>query len=254
MSELAPGPIQAHKQWKYDAISTVSGVILAFFMWGHVFLVGSIWLGAEGFNWISDMLEVTWLAQLTVVVITVAFFVHFVTASRKIPAKVQERRLIKRLGEGIQESEWTFTAQQRAALEKIRPHAETTLWIWQVRTGMIILAIGTIHLFVVAGDVVQRILGGAGITAAESMGRVQGGMWVLYAVLLLCVEFHAGIGLYRVFIKWGLGSRLPIIGSMSRKTVQTLERVTLWFFLIVGAISLLVLGEVIDPPLTFLID
>ncbi len=254
VSELAPGAVQARKQWKYDVISTVSGVILAVFMWGHVFLVGSIWLGGEGFDWLSDLLEVTWVAQLTVLVITTVFFVHFVLASRKIPGKLQERRMIRNLGEAIASSQWRFTAEQRAALEKIRPHSETSLWIWQVRTGMIILIVGTIHLFVVAGDVIQRMLGGSGITAAESMERVQGGMWVLYVVLLLCVEFHAGIGLYRVFVKWGLGSRIPIIGRITRRTVHTLERLTLWFFLVIGFISLLVLGGVIEPPLFFLLD
>lgn len=122
---------------------------------------------------------------------------------------------------------------------------------------MIILALGSIHLFVVMADVVQRTfkLGeGLGINAAETMARVQGGMWILYAVLLYAVEVHAGIGLYRVTVKWGLGARIPIIGSrITRKMAHQMERIVLWFFLIIGFVTLLVMAGVIEPPLEFLL-
>lgn len=252
VSEIAPAAERAKTQWRYDAISTGSGVLLALFMWGHMAFVSTIWAGATGFDWIADMMEVTWVAQITVVGIVTLFFVHFVLASRKIPAKLQERRLIENLGNSIQSSEWNFTAEQREQHEKIRPHSETTLWIWQVRTGMIILAVGTIHIFLVGYDVLQRVMGGTGITATESMGRVSSGMWILYAVLLLAVEFHAGIGLYRVTVKWWLGRRLPLIGKVTRRMAHIFEQVTLWFFLAVGVVTLLVLSGVLEPPLAFL--
>lgn len=251
---MAPRAEQARRQWSYDAISTASGVLLALFMWGHMLFVTTIWTGERGFNWVADMMELTWIAQLTVPIITVVFFVHFVMASRKIPANLQERRLIKSLGDSIKKSQWRISAAQRQELEKIRPHSETTLWIVQVRTGMIILALGSIHLFVVGADVAQRIVGGVGITAAESMARVQGGMWILYAVLLWCVELHASLGLYRVVVKWGLGKRLPVIGSVSRKMAHRGEQIALWFFILVGVATLLVLAGIVDPPLAFLLN
>lgn len=253
VSELIPAKDAARRQWRYDAISTGTGVLLATFMWGHMLFVSTIWTGERGFNWIADAMEVTGVAQITVTVIVLAFFVHFVTASRKIPARMQERALVKRLGDGIHASDWRIPEAQRRELEKIRPHSETSLWIWQVRTGMIILALGSIHLFVVGADVVERALGRAGITAAESMGRVHGGMWLLYAALLFCVEVHGGVGLYRVVVKWGLGTRLPIVGAISRRMAHRAEQVTLWFFLGVGAVTLLILAGVIAPPLAFLV-
>jgi len=255
--ELVAAKERARRQWRLDAISTGTGVFLALFMWGHMFFVSTILTGERGFNWIADMFEHYWLAQPTVVVVTIVFFVHFVTASRKIPAKLAERKRVKKLGDDIKQSEWNISKEDRAELEKVRPHEETTLWIWQVRSGMIILALGSIHLFVVGADVAQRTFGigeAIGINAAETMARVQDGMWLLYAVLLFMVEVHAGIGLYRVTVKWGLGARIPVIGKrITRKMAQTMETVVLWFFLIVGFITLAVMAGVLDPPLAFLL-
>ena len=255
--ELTTAKERARQQWKLDAVSTGTGVFLALFMWGHMFFVSSILTGERGFNWISDLFEHYWLAQPTVVLVTIVFFVHFVTASRKIPAKLAERKRIKDLGDEISDSEWNISDEDRKELEKIRPHKETSLWIWQVRSGMIILVLGSIHLFVVGADVAQRSFGigeGLGINAAETMSRVKDGMWVLYAALLYAVEFHAGIGLYRVTVKWGLGSRIPIIGSrITRRMAHNAERIVLWFFLIIGFITLMVMAGVLDPPLEFLL-
>jgi fumarate reductase subunit C len=255
--ELTAARERARRQWKLDAISTGTGIFLAIFMWGHMFFVSSILTGERGFNWISDLFEHYWLAQPTLVLVTIVFFVHFITASRKIPAKLAERRRVKKLGDDISQSEWNISKEDRKELEKVRPHKETSLWIWQVRSGMIILALGSVHLFVVMADVVQRTFNigeGLGINAAETMERVQGGMWILYAILLYAVEVHAGIGLYRVTVKWGLGVRIPIIGSrITRSMAQKMERIVLWFFLIIGFITLLVMADVIDPPLEFLL-
>ncbi|MDP6306514.1 MAG: hypothetical protein QGH02_04160 [Verrucomicrobiota bacterium] len=255
--ELVAAKERARRQWKLDAISTGTGIFLATFMWGHMFFVSTILTGERGFNFIADLFEHYWLAQPTVVLVTVVFFVHFVTASRKIPAKLAERKRLKKLGDDIAGSEWNISKEDRAELEKVRPHKETTLWIWQVRSGMIILALGSIHLFIVGADVAQRTFGigeAIGINAAETMARVQDGMWLLYAVLLFMVEVHAGIGLYRVTVKWGLGARIPVIGKrITREMALIMEKVVLWFFLIIGFLTLLVMAGVLDPPLAFLL-
>ena len=255
--ELVAAKERARRQWKLDAISTGTGIFLATFMWGHMFFVSTILTGERGFNFIADLFEHYWLAQPTGGLVTVVFFVHFVTASRKIPAKLAERKRLKKLGDDIAGSEWNISKEDRAELEKVRPHKETTLWIWQVRSGMIILALGSIHLFIVGADVAQRTFGigeAIGINAAETMARVQDGMWLLYAVLLFMVEVHAGIGLYRVTVKWGLGARIPVIGKrITREMALIMEKVVLWFFLIIGFLTLLVMAGVLDPPLAFLL-
>lgn len=243
----------AKKALREEWVSGLTGVILALFMWGHMFFVSSILTGERGFDFVADLFEITWLAQPTIVLILLVFFVHFVTASRKIPGKLDERKRMMELGLSIKGARKRWNQAPKSEI-RLRDHSETSLWIWQVRTGMIILVIGSIHLFVVGADIWQRTFGGIGITAVESMSRVQDGMWILYAILLFCVELHAGIGLYRVTVKWGLGSRIPIIGKkITRAMAYRAERIVLWFFLIIGAITLLVLAGVLDPPLEFLL-
>lgn len=243
----------ARNALREEWVSGLTGVILALFMWGHMFFVSSILTGERGFDFVADLFELTWLAQPTIVLILLVFFAHFVTASRKIPGKLDERKRMMELGLRIKGARKRWNQSTKSKI-RLRDHSETSLWIWQVRTGMIILVIGSVHLFVVGVDIWQRTFGGIGITAFESMGRVQDGMWILYAVLLFCVELHAGIGLYRVTVKWGLGSRIPIIGKkITRGMTHRAEQLVLWFFLIIGAITLLVLGGVLDPPLEFLL-
>jgi len=227
----------ASKQLYFELASGASGLALALFMWGHMVLVGSILTGERGFNWLATMLEDYYIAQPTVLVILFLFFVHAVLASRKIPAQLAERKQMIELGRDLKRS------------NGFEPHRESMLWIWQVRTGMIILALGSFHLILLAIDVLTPLFGsGAGIEAVTSIARVRAGLWLPYAILLVCVEFHAGIGLYRLAVKWGAGAFL------SRKTVKILEHILLWFFLGLGVVVLLVLAEVLPPPLTFLLS
>ena len=226
-SRVATG--DAKRELALELLSGGSGLVLALFMWGHMVLVGSILTGQRGFDWMAKTLEDYYIAQPTVIVIFTLFLLHAVLASRKIPAQWRERREIRKLAGDL------------------RPHEESLLWIWQVRTGMAVLVLGSFHIILLAIDVLTPLFGeGPGIEAATSLARVQAGLWLPYAILLVCVEFHASVGLYRLAIKWGGGARL------SRQTLRLVERALLWFFLGLGAVVLLVLAGVIPPPLQFL--
>lgn len=207
--------------------------MLALFMWGHMLLVGSILTGESGFDWLATQLEVYFIAQPTVVAIFALFLVHAVLAARKIPAQLEERRRLRDLGKDL----------------KSQPHYESMLWIWQVRTGMAVLVLGSFHIVLLGIDVLTPLYGErTGIEAATSLARVQAGLWLPYAILLVCVEFHASVGLYRLAVKWGAGRWL------SRRTLHNIERVLLWFFLGLGAVVLLVLAGLLPPPLAFLLS
>jgi fumarate reductase subunit C len=222
-------PSEARRELYCELLSGTSGVALALFMWGHMVLVGSILTGERGFDWLAGLLEDYYIAQPTVVIIFLMFVLHAALASRKIPSQLAERRRMRQLGRDL-------------------PHAESLLWIWQVRTGMVILVLGSFHLILLGIDVLTPLFGDrAGIEAASSVARVRGGLWILYAVLLIAVEFHASVGLYRVAIKWGAGL------ALSRRVLRGIERVLLWFFLGLGVVVLLVLGGVVAPPLGFLL-
>ena len=235
MSVLRPATY-ASRQLAYELVSGGSGLLLALFMWGHMILVGSILTGERGFDWVAVFLEDYYLAQPIVPVILALFLVHAVMASRKIPAQLEERRKLIKLGRGLKSP------------SVFKPHVESMLWIWQVRTGMIILVIGSFHLVLLGLDLLTPLFGDrVGIESVTSLARVQAGLWLPYAILLICVEFHAGVGLYRLAVKWGVGERL------SRGALRVIEHILLWFFLILGVVILLVLAGVLPPPLAFLL-
>jgi len=241
----------ARRQVWYELVSGLTGLALALFMWGHMVLVGSILTGARGFDWLAGSLEEYYIAQPTVAFVLVLFLVHAVMAARKVPAQLKERKMIAKLGKDLKAFGKGFPGNARGD-ERFQPHLESLLWIWQIRTGMIILVLASFHLLLLGFDVLGAGLyglhDGVGIEAVRSFARVQGGLWMLYAVLLLCVEFHASIGMYRLAIKWGVGSRL------GRPTLHRIEQVLLWFFLGLGVVVLAVLAGVLAPPLEFLLQ
>ena len=238
---------EASRQLAYELVSGLSGLARALFMWGHMILVGSILTGARGFDWMATILEDYYIAQPTVVVILFLFLVHAVLASRKIPAQLRERREMIELSKGLSQS-GRKKIPSASEFSPFIPHTESLLWIWQVRTGMIILVLGSFHILLLGVDVLTPLFGERhGIEASTTVERVRAGLWLPYAILLICVEFHASVGLYRLAVKWGSGMR------MSRATMHRIEKVMLWFFLGLGFVVLLVLADVLPPPLAFLL-
>ena len=111
-------------------------------------------------------------------------------------------------------------------------HSDTNLWYWQVVTGFIMFFLGSVHLFIMLTHPGQ-------IDPYLSADRVfSSNLWPLYLVLLVCVELHGTIGLYRLCMKWGW-----FTGKDARKSRQTLKklknRLTI-FFLTLGILALLV--------------
>ncbi len=240
--------VEPRAQLLYELLSGASGLLLVVFMWGHLFLVGSILTGTRGFDWLATTLEDYYIAQPTVFAVLFLFLTHAVLASRKIPAQLRERRRMLALAKDLRRS-GINSPSTASEWSSFRPHLESLLWIWQVRTGMLILVLGSFHIILLGIDVLTPIFGTrAGIEAVTSLERVRGGLWLPYAILLLCVEFHASVGLYRLAVKWGAGALL------SRTTLRYLEQVLLWLFLALGVLILLVLAGVLPPPLEFLLS
>jgi len=235
----------ARRELLYEALSGGSGLLLAFFMWGHMFIVGSILLGDRGFDWVAQSLEHYRVAQPTVIGITSLFLLHAVLASRKIPAQLRDRRRLRALARQL----GSRAGESAVDASRFAPHTESILWIWQVRSGMVVLVLGSFHLVLVTFDLFSPSLGArTGIEAATSTARVAGGLWILYALLLVCVEFHAGAGLYRLSVKWGAGALL------SRGTLHRIEQALVVLFLGFGLVTLCVLAGWLQPPLAFLLE
>ena len=78
----------------------------------------------------------------------------------------------------------------------------------------------------------------ADIGPYASSDRVWSGrMWPLYLILLFVVEIHAGIGLYRLAMKWGWFVGKDI--KKGRKRLQRLKWALTLFFLTLGLVTLL---------------
>jgi len=189
-----------------DFLQMLTGVGLILFMWSHMILVASVNLGSGVMNAIACFLEDTYLAQTGGPLIALVFLLHFVLAARKLPFRYKEQKAI-----------WQHSLRLN--------HLDTWLWLAQAATAMIILIMGSIHMW--------TVLTNLPITAAKSATRIQGGWWlVFYLILLPLVELHVGIGFYRIGVKWGW------IKRANRSFFQGIEKKVTLTFIIIGMITL----------------
>ena len=202
-----------------DAVQGASGLVLVLFMWAHMLLVSSILLGMDAMYYVARFLEGTYVFgrpyPLLVTVMALGVFglivVHAVIAMRRIPASWREYSVFMRHSRGLR-------------------HPDTWLWLMQVVTGLLLMFLASVHLYQMAahpGDIGPF---------ASSDRFVTGGMAPVYLVLLFAVELHAGIGLYRLVLKWGL---LPPSADprLQRKRLSMLKWSVTTFFLLLGIAS-----------------
>jgi fumarate reductase subunit C len=189
-----------------DWLQMLTGAGLILFMWSHMVLVASVNLGAGAMNTLAYFFEATYMAQVGGPIIGFTFLLHFVLAARKVPFRVEQ-----------QTTYWRHS--------RVFRHTDTWLWLIQVGTAMIILIMGSIHMWTVLTDLP--------ITAAKSAARIQGGFWlVFYLILLPMVELHVGIGFYRIGVKWGF------IKRKNRKGLKKFENILTGIFILIGLITI----------------
>jgi len=201
----------AGKSGKWDGVmdwlQMLSGAGLILFMWCHMLLVSSVVISPAIMNGIAHFFEATGMAQVGGPLIFLVFLMHFVLAARKIPFRFDGQR----------------TVMQHA---RMMHHGDTWLWVLQAVSAMIILVMGSIHMWVVLTDLP--------ITAAKSAARIQGGFWAaFYLILLPLVELHVGIGLYRIAIKWGF------VKDKDRARFKRGENILTLMFIVIGVITLI---------------
>jgi len=199
----APSRTSAYLDW----LQMLTGAGLILFMWCHMVLVASVNLGAEAMNTVARFFEVTYMAQVGGPMIGFTFLLHFLLAARKVPFRVEQLS--------------TFWKHSR-----MLHHMDTWLWLIQAFTAMVVLIMGSIHMW--------TVLSTLPITAAKSAARIQGGFWlVFYLILLPMIELHVGIGFYRIAVKWGF------IGRNRRKGFKRFENVLTAIFIMIGLITLI---------------
>lgn len=142
--------------------------------------LSSILLGEEAMDAVASFMERYYLLQAVVPVIVVIFVAHIFLAVRKVPTTFNQQ--------------WALMRHMRSLW-----HMDTWTWAFQILSGVALLALVAIHLWVVLADLP--------IEASKSASRVFDVYLWLYVPLILLVVSHMSIGTYRVMVKWGLLSR-----------------------------------------------
>ncbi|MCC7215370.1 MAG: fumarate reductase cytochrome b subunit [Burkholderiales bacterium] len=204
---------------RLDVVQSATGLVLALFMWGHMFFVSSILLGKDAMWTITKMFEGYFIfgraypgiVSVVVAVIVLLLVVHAALAVRKFPINYRQLR--------------TYRGHM-----KLMRHEDTTLWYWQFVTGFALFFLAAPHLF-------QMLTQPGLIGPYESSDRVWSyHWWPLYLLLLFAVEVHGGVGLYRLAVKWGwfAGSN----PDATRKRLKALKWALTVFFLALGLATL----------------
>ena len=237
------GRAAARRELYWEILSGGTGFLLTIFIWFHVFDVGSLLFGPEGFDRLAEFLEGMYIAQPIVIIVALLFFAHALAAARKIPARVRERRRLNRLARELAASGRQWTAGEGAE----RPHEDSRLWVWQIRSGMLILLLGSFHIGLMTIDTFTALWGERhGMEAATTMERVAAGMSWFYLLLLVLLAIHASVGIYRLALKWGVFAR------RSRPALKRFARIFGIAFLAAGLFVLAVMAGWLPAPFAFL--
>ena len=204
---------------KLDFMQSFTGGFLALFMWGHMLFVSSILISKDFMYTITKFFEGSFIfnegqpiiVSIIAFIVFAIFIVHAALGMRKLPGNFKQFQVMK-------------------AHSKSMNHDDTKLWFIQAFTGFAMFFMGSIHLYII-------------MTHADAIGpnassdRVWSEyMWPLYILLLLAVEFHGTIGLYRLCVKWGwFDGENP---KATRKTLKKIKWALTVFFLVLGFASL----------------
>ncbi|MDR0565372.1 MAG: fumarate reductase cytochrome b subunit [Azoarcus sp.] len=211
---LADCPRKSRWPARLDLLQSSTGLILGLFMWGHMFFVASILFGKDAMWTITKLFEGFFffgkshpgLVSCVVGFVVVVFVLHALMAVRKFPINYRQWRTVR-------------------AHAKAMKHEDSTLWVWQVYTGFLLFFFASAHLY-------QMFVWPQNIGPYASADRVwSDSLWPFYLVMLLAVELHGGIGLYRLAVKWGWP-------NASRQKLKKVKWALTGFFLILGLATL----------------
>jgi len=216
---LADAPRKSRWPARLDVIQSGTGLLLALFMWGHMFFVSSILISNDALWTITKFFEGYFffgrsypvIVSIVVAAVIAMLVAHAFLAVRKFPINYRQFSLFR-------------------SHMKMLQHEDTTLWFWQVITGFALFFFAAPHLYIMLTH--PEMIG-----PFESGDRVwTGHYWPLYILLLLAVELHGGIGLYRLAVKWGwFAGPDP---NATRKRLKLLKWALTVFFLVLGFATL----------------
>jgi fumarate reductase subunit C len=204
---------------RLDYLQSLSGVILAIFIKFHLLFVSSILVSNDFMYKVDKILSGSLFIEggsplFITIFASVIFFiviVHALLAVRKFPNSYRQFR--------------NFHSHSI-----MYPHEDTKLWAVQAITGFILFFVASIHLY-------QMISEPANIGPYLSSYRIwHENSWVMYIILLISVELHATVGLYRLIVKWGWFNGKTY--KATREKLKKIRNSIIVFYIILGLLSL----------------
>ncbi len=204
---------------RLDLTQSITGLILAVFIIGHILFEASILISNEMMYKVTLMFEgyyffgerypgiISFLAGA----IFIIFIVHAATAMRKFPASYKKYKIMK---------------NHMSSMD----HEDTSLWMMQIITGFIMFFIGSVHLYIM---MTQPANIGPYISSSRIVDDFMG---PLYFLLLISVVSHAFVGLYRLALKWGFMEGKST--KVSRKKFKLLMKAMILSYILIGLFSL----------------
>lgn len=201
---------------KLDFMQSATGLFLALFMIGHMILVSSILLGKDVMYALTKFFELDFIfdggnpttVAVVISVVFAVFFIHAALAMRKFPINYKQYKMLK-------------------SFKDLYNHPDTNLWFIQAVTGFVMFFAGSAHL-------IMMLTNPGDIGPYASADRVWSEhMWSVYLVLLIAVEFHGSIGLYRLSVKWGWFDTI-----FTRKQLQTFKKIMSVVLVALGLLTL----------------
>jgi fumarate reductase subunit C len=171
---------------KLDYLQSATGLFLAVFMIFHMLFVSTILISKDFMFSVTKTFELSFIFEggsgipvfISIAIVSIIFVFHACLAIRKFPSNYRETLRLKTHSD-------------------LMNHSDTKLWIVQVVTGFALFFLGSVHLYTL-------LTNPSNIGPFASADRVYSDiMWPLYILLLIAVEFHGAIGLYRLSVKWG---------------------------------------------------
>ena len=222
VESLTGKTMQKHKSRipaRLDFLQSATGLILAVFILFHLIFESSILLGKDSMYTLTKMFEGEFMIEggspifisVLAIIISVIFVFHAFLAMRKFPNSYRE-----------------YLRYRTHA--KLMNHADTNLWFIQITSGFMLFFLGSIHLYIMMTQPQN-------IGPFASSDRIYSDlMWPMYLMLLVSVVLHAGVGVYRLIMKWGwFDGENPRENRI--KTRKTIKMVVV-FYLLIGLFSL----------------
>jgi succinate dehydrogenase subunit C len=210
---------------RLDFLQSATGLFLAIFMIFHMLFVSTILISKDFMLSVTKAFELSFIFEggssvpvfIAIFVVSVIFVFHAFLAMRKFPISYKQYLRLKTNSD-------------------LLDHGDTKLWIIQVVTGFALFFLGSVHLY-------TMLTNPGNIGPYASSDRVYSDlMWPLYIVLLVAVEFHGSIGLYRLSVKWGWFEGED--SRVSRKKLKKAKIILTVVMLTLGVMTLLAYAKI----------